>query len=163
MAQDLEATERVASRFAPHYAAMYGRAGNRAWERARSVAVKLLVVNGNTTQAVADSIVAEARRVAAPGTEVAGVTARFGVGIVATEAGNAIAAHAVLDLLAAHMDGHDAAILGISFDTGLAAARRLSTIPVIGMTEASLMTAAVSCGALPSLPSGRPAGECIST
>ncbi len=54
---------------------------------------------------------------------------------------NAIAAHAVLDLLATHARGHDAAVLAISFDTALIAARQLLDIPVIGMTEASLHTA----------------------
>jgi Asp/Glu/hydantoin racemase len=63
--------------------------------------MKLLLVNGNTTQAVTDRVLAEARRCAAPGTEVTGATARFGVSIVSTEAENDIAAHAVLDTLSA--------------------------------------------------------------
>jgi allantoin racemase len=103
--------------------------------------MKLLLVNGNTTQAVTDRVVAEAARCAAPGTEVAGITARFGVSIVSTEAGDAVAGHAVLDALAAHVAGHDAAILAISFDTALLGARQIVAIPVVGMTEASLLTA----------------------
>ena len=103
--------------------------------------VKLLLVNGNTTQAATDRVLAEARRCAAPGTEVTGATARFGVSIVSTEAENDIAAHAVLDALSANHVGHDAAILAISFDTALAGARQILPIPVIGMTEAALHTA----------------------
>ena len=72
--------------------------------------MKLLLVNGNTTQAVTDLVVAEATRCAAPGTAITGVTARFGVTIVSTEAEEEIAGHAVLDALAAHFAGHDAAI-----------------------------------------------------
>ena len=49
----------------------------------------------------------------------------------------------MLDLLATHHTGHDAAILAISFDTALTAARQLLPIPVIGMTEASLHTACI--------------------
>ena len=103
--------------------------------------MKLLLVNGNTTQAVTDRVVAEARRLASPGTEITGVTARFGVSIVSTEAEEEIAGHAVLDILAEHADGHDAAILAISFDTALVGARQIVRIPVIGMTEAGLFTA----------------------
>lgn len=100
--------------------------------------MKLLLVNGNTTQAVTDLVRAEALRHARPGTEVAAVTATFGVPIVSTELENAIAGHAVLDLLATHALGHDAAVLAISFDTALGAARQMLDIPVVGMTEASL-------------------------
>jgi allantoin racemase len=103
--------------------------------------MKLLLVNGNTTQAVTDRVVAEATRCAAPGTAVAGVTARFGVDIVSTEAEEEIAGHAVLDALAVNFAGQDAAILAISFDTALLGARQIVPIPVVGMTEASLLTA----------------------
>jgi allantoin racemase len=103
--------------------------------------MKLLLVNGNTTQAVTERVVAEARRCGAPGTEVTGATARFGVSIVSTEAENDISAHGVLDVLSETYAGHDAAILAISFDTALIGARQIVPIPVIGMTEAALHTA----------------------
>ena len=103
--------------------------------------MKLLLVNGNTTQAVTDRVVAEATRCASAGTAITGVTARFGVSIVSTEAEEEVAGHAVLDALAANFAGYDAAILAISFDTALLGARQIVPIPVIGMTEASLLTA----------------------
>jgi allantoin racemase len=103
--------------------------------------MKLLLVNGNTTQAVTDLVRAEALRHVRSVTEVTAVTAGFGVPIVSTELENVIAGHAVLDLLATHAPGHDAAVLAISFDTALHAARQLLDIPVVGMTEASLHTA----------------------
>lgn len=103
--------------------------------------MRLLLVNGNTTQAVTDRVVAEAVRCAAPGTEITGATARFGVGIVSTEAENEIAGHALLDILAATQGGHDGVILAISFDTALIGARQIVPVPVIGMTEAALHTA----------------------
>ncbi len=79
---------------------------------------------------------------AAPGTVVTAVTATFGMDIVFSHAGDAIAAHAVLDTLAKHHHGCDAAILAISFDSGLLAARELLPIPVLGMTESALLAAA---------------------
>ena len=103
--------------------------------------MKLLLVNGNTTQAVTDLVRVDALRHTRPGTEITAVTATFGVPIVSSELENVIAGHAVLDLLATHARGHDAAVLAISFDTALTAARQLLDIPVIGMTEASLHTA----------------------
>ena len=105
--------------------------------------MKLLLVNGNTTQAITERVLSEARRCGAPGTEFTGATARFGIGIVSTEAENDVAAHAVLDTLSKAYDGHDAAILAISFDTALIGARQIVPIPVIGMTEAALHTACV--------------------
>lgn len=103
--------------------------------------MRLLVANANTTQAVTDAVVAEARRHAAPETTIIGATGAFGAAIVSTEAGNAIAGHAALDLLARHAGQVDAAVLAISFDTALQAAQELMPFPVVGMTAAALHTA----------------------
>jgi allantoin racemase len=104
--------------------------------------MRLLLINGNTTQAVTDIVVAEARRIAPAGTIVTGVSAAFGASIVTNEAEDAVAAMAVLERLAEHHADYDAAILAISFDSGIAAAKHLSPIPVIGMTEAAITAAA---------------------
>ncbi len=103
--------------------------------------MRLLIVNPNMTEVVTDRVVREARRCARPGTDITGVTAGFGVAIVSTEAELVIAAHAALDLLAAHAEGHDAAIVAMSFDAGVVAARRLLSMPVLGITEAAMHTA----------------------
>jgi allantoin racemase len=103
--------------------------------------MRLLIVNPNMTQAVTDRCVAEARRVARPGTEVAGVTATFGISIVSTEAEHAVAGHAALELLAEHGGDCDAAVVAMSFDAGVAAGRRLLAVPVLGITGAALHAA----------------------
>lgn len=103
--------------------------------------MRVLVANPNMTQSVTDAVVAEARRHAAPGTTIIGATGGFGAAIVSTEAGNAIAGHAALDLLARHVGQVDAAVLAISFDTALQAAQELMPFPVVGMTAAALHTA----------------------
>lgn len=108
--------------------------------------MRLLMINGNTSQAVTDKVVAEARRIAAPGTEITGVTAQFGASIVTREAENTIAGHAVLDLLARHHTGFHAVILAISFDTALEAAQQISPIPVLGMTDSALIAAGAGGG-----------------
>ena len=103
--------------------------------------MKILLVNGNRTQAVTESVLAEARLAASADTALSAVTATFGADIVFSHAENAIATHAVLDSLARHHAGFDAAVLAISFDSGLAAARELLPIPVLGITESALLTA----------------------
>lgn len=103
--------------------------------------MRLLLANANTTAAITEACAAAARRAAAPGTEILPATARFGPAVIANEAENAVAAHAVLDLLAEHAAGCDAVLLAVSFDTGRAAARAILSVPVIGMTEAACLVA----------------------
>lgn len=103
--------------------------------------MRLLVVNANTSPQVTDLVVQEARRAAQPGTEIVAATGRFGARIISTRAENAIAQHALVELVAEHHRGCDAVLIGVSYDTGLAAARELLPIPVVGMTEAALHSA----------------------
>ncbi|MBI3513223.1 MAG: hydantoin racemase [Proteobacteria bacterium] len=109
--------------------------------------MKILVVNGNTTDAITQRIGAEARAAASPGTEIVAVSAPFGARVVGTRAENAIAAHAVLDAAARHHAGCDAVVVAISSDAGTAATRELLPIPVLGITEAALLTACTVGGA----------------
>jgi Asp/Glu/hydantoin racemase len=103
--------------------------------------MKLLLINPNITEAMTASIVAEARLSASAGTEITAVTASFGTQYVENRAEAAIAGHAVLDALAANMDGHDAAIVAAFGDPGLAAAREFAGIPVFGIEESALLVA----------------------
>jgi allantoin racemase len=103
--------------------------------------VKILLINANTTEAVTDRIAGEARRVAAPGTEVLAVTGSFGAPIIGTRTEMAIAEHAALDLAARHGEGVDAVVIGVSFDVGLRALREVMAVPVVGMTEAACLLA----------------------
>jgi allantoin racemase len=103
--------------------------------------MKLLLINPNVTEAMTASMAAEARLHASPGTEIMAVTASFGTQYVENRAEAAIAAHAVLDALATHMDGHDAAIVSAFGDPGLAAAREFADIPVFGIEESALLMA----------------------
>jgi len=105
--------------------------------------MKLLVINPNLTQAVTDAVAAVARRYAAPDTEIVAVTGEFGPQVIGSRAENAIAAHGVLDLAAKHYAGCDAVVLGVSLDSALYALRELLPIPVVGMTEAGLLGAAL--------------------
>jgi allantoin racemase len=103
--------------------------------------MKLLLINPNITEAMTASLLAEARLFASPGTEITAVTAAFGTQYVENRPEAAIAGHAVLDVLAVHMDGHDAAIVAAFGDPGLAAAREFADIPVFGIEESALLVA----------------------
>ena len=103
--------------------------------------MKILLVNANTTAAVTLRIAAEARRIAAPGTEILPVTGMFGALIIGTRAEMAVAEHTALDLVATHGAGVDAVVIGVSFDVGLRALRELAPVPVVGMTEAACLMA----------------------
>lgn len=100
--------------------------------------MRLLAVNPNTSAEVTEAFVKEVRRHAPEGVSIEGVTGAFGARIVTTEAENIVAAHASLELAAAHWEGVDGVILAISFDSGLLALSELLPVPVVGLTEAAL-------------------------
>jgi Asp/Glu/hydantoin racemase len=103
--------------------------------------MRLLLANPNVTGSITELMGAEARRAASPTTEIVTATARFGTLYVENRAEAAIAAHAVLELLADHAAGCHAAVIAAFGDPGLAAARELLDIPVVGLTEAALLCA----------------------
>jgi allantoin racemase len=103
--------------------------------------MKLLLVNPNITAAMTESMAAEARHYASPSTEIIAVTAEFGTQYAENRVEAAIASHAVLDALAKHADGCDAAMISAFGDPGLAAAREFADIPVVGIQESAILTA----------------------
>jgi Asp/Glu/hydantoin racemase len=103
--------------------------------------MRLLLVNPNVTERITQLMGAEARRSASVTTEIVTATARFGTPYIENRAEAAIAAHAVLDALADHARGCDAAIVAAFGDPGLAAARELLDLPVIGISEAAFLFA----------------------
>ena len=103
--------------------------------------MNLLLINPNITEAMTDSMAAEARRFASPGTAITAVTAAFGTQYVENRAEAAIASHAVLDALAKHAAGADAAIVCAFGDPGLAAAREFADIPIVGIEESAILAA----------------------
>ena len=105
--------------------------------------MKLLLINPNMTQAITDAVAGAARTAARPGTKIVAVTGGFGPQVIGSRAENALAAHGVLELVAQHGDAVDAVVLAVSLDTALWACRELLDKPVVGMTEAALLTGAM--------------------
>jgi allantoin racemase len=108
--------------------------------------MRLVLINPNTTPAMTDLMLAEARKVASPGTELAGVTGRFGARYIASRAAAAIAGHAALDAYAEHGRDADVVVLACFGDPGLMALKEIAHQPVIGMAEAACFAAAALGG-----------------
>jgi len=108
--------------------------------------MKLLLINPNTTQSMTDLIHSVARSALKQSIEIEAVTGRFGARYVASRAAYAIAGHAALDVYAAHGQDADAVVLACFGDPGLLALKEIAHQPVIGMAEASCMTAAALGG-----------------
>jgi len=108
--------------------------------------MRILVANANTTEAITAQCAAAARDAASPGVEILAATPRFGPAVIATRVENAIAAHALLELLAEHAGAVQAVVLAVSHDTALEAARQMMPCPVIGMTEAACFAACLLGG-----------------
>lgn len=108
--------------------------------------MKLLLINGNTSQFVTDACAKEARLSAAADTQILAVTGEFGARVIGSRAENAIAQHAILDLAARHHPGCDAVVIAVSYDTALPALREAMPVPVVSMTESAALTACMLGG-----------------
>lgn len=108
--------------------------------------MRILLLNGNTTEFVTETAAAEARRACRAGTEIVACTGRFGAAIIATRVEETLAGHAMIELAARHAADCDAVVIAVSFDTGLRALREFLPIPVVGMTEAALLTSCMLGG-----------------
>lgn len=104
--------------------------------------MRLLIINANTSQTMTDRVVAAARRIASPATQITGVTGRFGAEVIASRSAYAIASHAALDAYAEHGGGADAIVLACFGDPGLEALKEVAPVPVFGMAEAGCRKAA---------------------
>ncbi|MFO1087499.1 MAG: aspartate/glutamate racemase family protein [Reyranellaceae bacterium] len=103
--------------------------------------MKILIANPNTSTGVTDRLVASAKLVASPGTELLPMTASRGVPYIATRAEAAIGAAAMLEMLAERRGEIDAAVVAAFGDPGLGGARELFDFPVVGMAEAAMLVA----------------------
>ncbi|WP_375462752.1 aspartate/glutamate racemase family protein [uncultured Methylobacterium sp.] len=104
--------------------------------------MRILLINPNTSAGVTDLVAGHVRSIAGEAVDLVPVTARFGARYIASRASLAIAGHAALDCLAAHVAGCDAVYLACFGDPGLAALREVAPVPVVGMVEASCRAAA---------------------
>ena len=103
--------------------------------------MRILLLNPNTTGAITGLLHAAALKAAAPDVTIDAITAERGLPYISTRTEEAIAAVATLEMLARHHAGYDAAIIAAFGDPGLWAAKELYDIPVVGLAEASMLSA----------------------
>lgn len=105
--------------------------------------MKLLVVNPNTSEDVSRLICSEAERVAAGGTEIMMRTAPYGVEYIETRVESLFAGSAVAQVIAEEREHVDGVVVAAFGDPGMPALKELVDVPVVGITEAALYTAAL--------------------
>lgn len=99
---------------------------------------RLLLVNPNTSAHITERLALSARAQLPAGVSLTAVTASDGPPAIRSPADLQAAADRVFALAGAHQAGHDALVIGISLDCGLAATRAAwAPRPVLGMTEAA--------------------------
>ena len=103
-------------------------------------AMKIKVINPNTTQAMTATIVAAARAVAAPGTEIIGATSRSGAVSLEGHYDEAMSIVGLVDAIN-EQPAADAYVIACFGDPGLLAAREIAAAPVLGIAEAAMHAA----------------------
>lgn len=99
--------------------------------------MRILVVNVNTTESITDAIADQARSVAMPGTEIIGLTPRFGAESVEGNFESYLAAIGVMDCVMAYDQSFDAVIQAGYGEHGREGLQELLDVPVVDITEAA--------------------------
>jgi Asp/Glu/hydantoin racemase len=103
--------------------------------------MRILILNPNTSTGVTARLSAAGKEAATQGTIIGTATATRGVPYIATRAEAQIGGAIALEMLAELHSDYDGAIIAAFGDPGLFGARELFDIPVVGMAEASMLTA----------------------
>lgn len=99
--------------------------------------MRILVVNVNTTAAMTDTIAAQARAVARPGTEIVGLTPSFGPESVEGNFESYLSAVAVMDRVQTYEGQYDAVVQAGFGEHGREGLQELCDVPVVDITEAA--------------------------
>lgn len=103
--------------------------------------MRILVINPNTSEEMTRDIGEAARRYARAGTEIETVCPEWGPRSIEGHYEDYVAAVAALEVVRDRAGDFDGVIIACYGDPGLAAAREISPVPVVGIAEASMLTA----------------------
>ena len=103
--------------------------------------MRILVVNVNTTDSITQAIARQAQSVAAPGTEIIGLTPAFGAESVEGNCESYLAAIAVMDCVMAYDRPFEAVIQAGYGEHGREGLQELLDVPVVDITDAAASTA----------------------
>jgi allantoin racemase len=99
--------------------------------------MRILIVNVNTTESMTETIAEQARSVACPGTEIIGLTPRFGAESVEGNFESYLAAIAVMDRVMSYEGPYDAVIQAGYGEHGREGLQELLDVPMVDITEAA--------------------------
>ena len=106
------------------------------------LAMRLLLLNPNTTEHITQRLATSARKVLPAGSTLTAITATQGPKAVRSAADVPAATENMLRMVDEQATGYDAVLIGISLDCGLWELRQRSVHqPIIGMTEAACLMA----------------------
>lgn len=105
--------------------------------------MQLLLINPNMSATMTDTMMQVANEVATDGVSVTGITASRGFPYISSRAEAQIAGALVLEMIAEHEHSADAVIIAAFGDPGLQAAREQFNLPIVGMAQAAIVTAAM--------------------
>ena len=105
--------------------------------------MRLLLINPNMTESMTLALTDVAHATAGTDAEIVPLTATTGFPYIASRAEAQIAGANVLETVASHYSDVDAVIIAAFGDPGLVAARELFDLPIVGMAEAAVMSAAM--------------------
>jgi allantoin racemase len=103
--------------------------------------MRILIVNVNTTESMTEGIGEQARRAAAPDTEIVALTPHFGAESVEGNFESYLAAVAVMDRVLSYTEPYDAVIQAGYGEHGREGLQELLDVPVVDITEAAASTA----------------------
>lgn len=103
--------------------------------------MRILVVNVNTCESITQAITRQARSVAAPGTEIIGLTPHFGAESIEGNFESYLAAVAVMQRVMAYDQPFDAVIQAGYGEHGREGLQELLEVPVVDITDAAASTA----------------------
>ena len=107
--------------------------------------MQILIVNPNTTRSMTEKMGAAARSVASPSTEIVAVTAEYGPESIEGYYDEVFSVPAMLDAVKAHPNAAGV-VVGCFDDTGVDAARCVTSVPVIGICQAAMQVASIVSG-----------------
>lgn len=103
--------------------------------------MRILVVNVNTCESITQAITRQAQSVAAPGTEIIGLTPHFGAESIEGNFESYLAAVAVMQRVMAYDQPFDAVIQAGYGEHGREGLQELLEVPVVDITDAAASTA----------------------
>ncbi|WP_018155749.1 aspartate/glutamate racemase family protein [Demetria terragena] len=103
--------------------------------------MRILVVNVNTTESMTEAIANSARSIAASGTEIVGLTPRFGAESCEGNLESYLAAVGVMDVVTRYAEPYDAVIQAGYGEHGREGLQEILEVPVVDITEAAASTA----------------------